>query len=66
MNRQVTGRTYRGGQQPSDDTDWLGTTVEQRMDAVWELTRQCLAWGMNAVDEPRLQRSVTRVQRARS
>jgi len=46
--------------------DWPGTTPEERMDAVWYLTRICLAWNRDDGDQPRLQRSVSRVQRIRS
>ena len=43
--------------------DWSGTTPEERIEAVWELTQLCLAWEQAKAGEPRLQRSVSRVQR---
>lgn len=62
--RVITTRVFRAGQTPPDD-DWSGVPVAERIDAVWELTRQCLEWTRTGTDEPRLQRSVSRVQRAR-
>ena len=63
--RIITTRVFRAGQQPPED-DWSGASVAERIDAVWELTRQCLEWTRSGSDEPRLQRSVSRVQRSRS
>jgi len=40
------------------------TTPEERINAVWELTLLCLAWQGDQTVEPRLQRSVSRVQRS--
>lgn len=62
--RVITSRVFRAGETPPDD-DWSGISVAERIDAVWELTRQCLEWTRTGTDEPRLQRSVSRVQRAR-
>ena len=62
--RVITSRVFRAGQTPPDD-DWSESSVAERIDAVWELTRQCLEWTRTGTDEPRLQRSVSRVQRAR-
>lgn len=42
------------------------TSIAERIDAVWELTRQCLEWTRTGTDGPRLQRSASRVQRSRS
>ena len=39
---------------------------EERMSAVWELTRLCLQWGSTGRDAPRLQRAVVRAQRSSS
>ncbi len=58
-------RIFRNGEAPSglEPSDLL--PPEARMDAAWELTLQCLAWqGIDAI-EPRLQRSVVRIQRGR-
>jgi hypothetical protein len=62
QQRVVTTKIFRAGETPPED-DWSGSSVAERIDAVWELTRQCLAWNQTGTDEPRLQRSVSRVQR---
>jgi hypothetical protein len=62
QQRVITTKVFRGGETPPED-DWIGSSVAERIDAVWELTRQCLAWNQAGTDEPRLQRSVSRVQR---
>ena len=59
----VVTRVFRGGTQPPDD-DWKDSSPAERLVAVWEITRQCLQWNRTGTDEPRLQRSVGRVQRA--
>ena len=59
--RMMRTRVIRGGVVPSGTADWEGTTPEERINAVWELTRLCLAWSGSG--EPRLQRSVCRIQR---
>lgn len=62
--RKIDTRVFRAGETPPDDGSvWRDTTPEQRMLAVWELTLYCLAW--DRFDEPRLQRSISRVQRGR-
>jgi hypothetical protein len=39
------------------------STMGGRIDAVWELTLQCLAWGQDDEGEPRLRRKVAVVRR---
>lgn len=63
--RVVTTRVLRRGDPQPTDRDWEGTTPEERIEAVWQLTLLCLAWGEDRAGEPRLQRSVSRVQRRR-
>jgi hypothetical protein len=46
-----------------DHDQWSGSTIEQRIAAVWELTLECLAWRDTDAGEPRLQRSVCRIER---
>lgn len=66
--RQITSRVIRPGEpEPSGQEDWLDATPDERIEAVWTLTKACMAWegderGEDS-GEPRLQRSVTRVQR---
>jgi hypothetical protein len=46
-----------------DRDQWRGSTMAERIAAVWELTIEGLAWSHPDADEPRLQRSVCRVER---
>ncbi len=46
-----------------DRAAWQGSTMEERIAAVWELTLECLAWSDPDAGEPRLQRSVCRIER---
>jgi hypothetical protein len=62
--RVVTSRVVRSGNAVPTDDDWLSCTVEERIAGVWELTKLCHAWNREGSGEPRLQRSVVRVQRA--
>lgn len=48
--------------EPLED-EWSDSSPEERIEAVWTLTRLCLAWNNELADEPRLQRTITRVQR---
>jgi hypothetical protein len=51
-------RVDRSGSAPARPT-----TMSERIEAVWLLTLECMAWGSEAQDEPRLRRSELRVQR---
>lgn len=68
-DRTITSRVLRpeDPRQDAVDRDWMQLTPGERMEAVWTLTKTCYAWGRDdsADDEPRLQRSVSRVQRPR-
>ena len=59
----ITVRVIRPGDPLPDDRDWASATPEERIEAVWELTRICIAWQGDQTVEPRLQRSISRVQR---
>lgn len=61
----VTGRVVRKGDPLPEDQDWEGSTPEERINAVWDLTLICLAWNVDHPVEPRLQRSLSRIQRPR-
>jgi len=63
--RIVTSRIIRPGQIAPVDRGWEGSTPAERISAVWDLTLLCLAWTGDPANEPRLQRSVSRVQRPR-
>ncbi len=62
--KRLTARVIRPGDSLPGRSDWETASVEERINAVWELTLLCLAWQGNQTDEPRLQRSVSRVQRS--
>lgn len=62
--KHMTTRVIRPDAPPLDDAGWDTATPEERINAVWELTLLCLAWQGDQTDEPRLQRSVSRVQRS--
>ena len=64
MNRRiVTTRIIRPGQPIPLDDEWLACSVEERVLAVWRLTRLCYAWRQEGVGEPRLHRATSSVQR---
>src|SRR5437660_12326583 len=46
------------------DNEWFDSSPEERIEAVWTLTELCLAWKKDLTGEPRLQRTVTHIQRA--
>ena len=64
--KNITSRIIRPGNPMPENDYWDKFTPEERMNAVWELTLLCLAWQPNQVDEPRLQRSISRIQRPAS
>jgi hypothetical protein len=61
----ITVRTFRNGIEEARDTEWRDSSAEERIEAVWMLTQLCLAWNNRTFNEPRLQRTITNVQRAR-
>lgn len=58
-------RVFRNGERPPDEADWSRYTREERMNAVWDLTCTCLAWQVEDPSALRVQRTISRVQRAR-
>ena len=62
---QIRVRVIRDGLPEPRDDDWAKASPEERIEAVWTLTELCLAWNQPSASEPRLQRTVTRLQRAR-
>jgi hypothetical protein len=63
-NERMTVRVIRNGLPEPRDDDWSRASPEERIEAVWTLTELCLAWNKPSASEPRLQRTVTRLQRA--
>jgi hypothetical protein len=47
----------------SEANEWAQYSMEERIAAVWEITLASLAWGSSDAGEPRLQRSVCRIER---
>ena len=65
QNKEIKVRVIRNGSPEAPDNDWLLATPEERVEAVWTLTKLCLAWNNPSESEPEFQRTVTRIQRAR-
>ena len=61
--KDVISRVIRRGDPVPEEQEWENSTPEERINAVWDLTLLCLAWQNVQTDEPRLQRSVSRIQR---
>jgi hypothetical protein len=61
--QQMTVKVIRDGSPEPPDDEWLNTSPEERIEAVWMLTEICLAWNRPSPSVPRLERTVTRVQR---
>jgi len=61
---QITVRVIRNGTVEPVDNDWSKVSPEERIEAVWTLTELCLAWNNPSQSVPRLQRTITRLQRA--
>ena len=57
-------RVIREGRPEPPDNEWFDSSPEERIEAVWTLTELCLAWKKHLTGEPRLQRTVTHIQRA--
>jgi len=63
-SKELSVKTIRDGDAEPFDDEWNKSSPEERIEAVWTLTRLCLAWNNHLTDEPRLQRTITRIQRA--
>ena len=63
LRKNITSRVIRPGEPRPEEHEWENSTPEERINAVWELTLLCLGWQGDQADEPRLQRSVSRIQR---
>ena len=65
LRKNVTSRVIRKDAPLPEESEQEISTPEERMNAVWELTLLCLAWQGDQAGEPRLQRSVCRIERSR-
>ncbi len=63
--KNVTSQVIRKDDPLPEELEQEISTPEERINAVWELTLLCLAWQGDQASEPRLQRSVSRIQRPR-
>jgi hypothetical protein len=63
-SKEITTKVFRNGEAETGENEWLNCSPEERIEGVWILTRLCMDWNNDLIDEPRLQRTVTRVQRA--
>ena len=61
--KKITSCVIRPGDPVADEQYWDNATPAERMNAVWELTLICLTWQSKQAHEPRLQRSISRIQR---
>jgi hypothetical protein len=64
QRKKMSVRVIREGESEAPENDWTGTSPEERIEAVWMLTKLCMAWNEHSNSEPRLQRTVPRLQRA--
>jgi hypothetical protein len=64
-NRKVTGNLARQGPDEAefDRSFWSAMTGEQRLETLWEMVLEARAWQGADGDQPRLQRSIARLQR---
>jgi hypothetical protein len=60
---RMTVRVIRRARSESRDDDWTTSSPEERIEAVWTRTKLCLAWNQDSDHEPRLQRTITHLQR---
>ena len=54
-------RVIRGSRAEPPEDDRISTSPEERIEAVWTLTKLCMAWNEHSAHEPRLQKTVTRL-----
>lgn len=64
--KEMFVRTIRGKNAEIEGHELNALSPSERIELVWILTKLCLAWNNQLQDEPRLQRTVTRIQRKRS
>jgi hypothetical protein len=64
MNKQekISFKIIRDGSE-SRDEGWKRLSPSERIEAVWTLTKLCMEWNNPGSNEPRLQRTITRLQR---
>jgi len=65
QDKEITVRVIRNGLPELPDTDWRMATPEERVEAVWTLTKLCWAWNNPSEDEPTMRKDITRVIRGK-
>lgn len=63
--KEITVRVLRDGLPEPPDMDWSLATPEERIEAVWILTKLCWSWNNPSDDEPQMQKHITRVIRGK-
>ena len=63
-SERITTRIIRNGSPEPRDEDWTKMSPEERIEAVWTLTRLCFGWNQPSSIEPRLQRNIIHIKRA--
>lgn len=64
--KEMFVRTIRGKNAEKEGHELNTLSPSERIEMVWILTKLCLVWNNQLQDEPRLQRTATRIQRKRS
>jgi hypothetical protein len=63
QNISITVRSLHDRDDATDRAYWRGVSPEEKMSMVWEMVLEYQAWRYGDVHQPRLQRSVCRVER---
>jgi len=61
----AVSRVIREGTPEPLDDESMKMTPEERIDAVWVLTKECMGWNGEGADEPRLRKDVIKITRRR-
>jgi hypothetical protein len=64
FNQRISVKVIRNGETDVSDDTWMEFSPAERIDAVWTLTKLCLAWNSDSADELRLRRTITNLQRS--
>ena len=65
QDSEIIVRVIRNGLPERPDNDWSLATTEERIEAVWMLTKLCWGWNNPSDDEPQMQKHITRVIRGK-
>jgi hypothetical protein len=62
----ISSRVVRSSDIQTKKNEWLSASPAERIEAVWTLTLAASGWNKEGFEEPRLDRSTTRVIRSKS